>query len=144
MCILFHICGGALQSKLHLRTEAWKHLKRWKAWKINLFLLLSAKFRKNPGYWVLAIPWFEGKIEQGVSSFFAKFLPYLMIFWSGVYWSCLVAVNRWKIIGENIWHKMKKSLVQFCLKPVFRLISGTHSATTVQIECTHNDIFPGA
>ena len=42
-------------------------------------------------------------VEQGFSSFFAKFLTYLMMFQSGV--AC--AENM-----PKIWQKMKKSLVQ--------------------------------
>ena len=43
------------------------------------------------------------QVEQGLSSFFTKFLPYLIIFQSGGYWRKLKSSNMAKI-----WQKMKK------------------------------------
>ena len=64
------------------------------------------------------------QVEQGFNSFFANFLAWrLMIFQSGVPKE-LCNFDKSSNLSY-IRQKIKKSLVQLALKPIFRLISGT-------------------
>ena len=54
---------------------------------------LTCIFLVNDRYAELAEKWVKDKLEQGFSSFFAKFLPYLMIFQSFTAHSTFVAVE---------------------------------------------------
>ena len=75
----------------------------------------------------------ESDEKRGISSFFAIFLPYLMIFQSSAAPLARTTMKnhqKW----QNIWPKMRKSLVQFAFNPflhgtVSTRISGTRSAT---------------
>ena len=68
--------------------------------------------------------------RQGFSSFFVKFLPYLMVFQSGPHWRrCRTLKN---------WQKMKENIVENALNPFFgwflvpkNLISGIWSDTSL-------------
>ena len=85
------------------------------------------------GFRVLEVPWRNGiirQVEQGFSSFFAKFLPYMMMIFQR---SAMLHFGKSSSMAK-IWQKMKKSLVQIALYPFigwFRgpenPISGTRS-----------------
>ena len=67
------------------------------------------------------------QVEQGFNSVFANFLAWrLMIFQSGVVPKELCNFEKSSNLSY-IRQKIKKSLVQLALKPIFRLIPGTHT-----------------
>ena len=58
------------------------------------------------------------QVEQGISPFFVKFLPYLKIFQSGAIEEALRNFEKSSNMAK-IWQEMKKSLVQLSLDPFF-------------------------
>ena len=91
-----------------------------------------------PETWVLEVPWRNGFKASWTKAVFHFFYQIIGIFNNFSKWSLSKAL--WKIITHcdmlKIWQKMKKSLVQLAIKPLFgwcqvpeNLISGNRSIT---------------